>query len=78
MKRRTKMQRRKNTTETKRKKKRNKWFVYDVESRGLKIEIVKDLIPVVFASAVVVSKYIFSFWQLRPLYYFKKKPLDYV
>ena len=61
MKRRTKMQRRKKTAETKRKKKRNKWCVYDVESRGLKIEIVKDLSTVVFASALWYQNIFFRF-----------------
>ena len=61
MKRRTEMQRRKKTTETKRKKKRNKWCVYDVESRGLKIEIVKDFSTVVFASALWYQNIFFRF-----------------
>ena len=42
------------------KKKRNKWCVYDVESRGLKIEIVKDL-TVVFASALWYQNIFFRF-----------------
>ena len=43
------------------KKKRNKWCVYDVESRGLKIEIVKDLSTVVFASALWYQNIFFRF-----------------
>ena len=42
-------------------KKRNKWCVYDVESRCLKIEIVKDLSTVVFASALWFQNIFFRF-----------------
>ena len=42
-------------------KKRNKWCVYDVESRGLKIEIVKELSTVVFASALWYQNIFFRF-----------------
>ena len=42
-----------------------------------RVVVVKDLITVVFASALWYQNIFFSFWQLRPLYYFKKIPLDY-